>query len=60
MGCGWEVLRGSYGVDFFGAMGFAHQQANFVNSIRLRKKKYNFMLFGVYAGRILFSRIFQF
>ena len=39
MGCGWEVLRGSYGVDFFGVMGFAHQQANFVNSIRLRKKK---------------------
>ena len=46
------------GVDFFGIMGFTHPQVTLVNSMRLAKKK--IMLFGVYAGMILFPRIFQF
>ena len=43
MGCGWEVLRGTWlvvcsGVDFLVLLGFTHPQPNFVISIRLRNK----------------------
>ena len=37
----------------FWCMVFTHPQPNSANSIRLRKKRYHFMLFGVYAGTIL-------